>query len=799
MIHVETLMEKNSIALLSSFQMLYLEQHDTYALTNALGTDITWLGTGVREVFDNHDDVLNSICRNQSEPSIRISLKGSWSRARQLDDCTCLVYGEFSGEIEDRLCDFDDILLRYTAVCRLINDELKLIHMHVSCPDKFKTNGELHVKKFVRRENTRLKKMVERAANIIGEKEDDLRNLSDKLPCGIHQCIYDNHLTIVSANSGFLDLLGYSKDELLKTFKNHFIEMIYENDRNMVMEALGSQLNSGDIVEIFYRVRRKDGELVWVWDRGRAVEGCMGTMFYCAMFEITEQQHRQDKLISAVERYKVILDQCTDIIFEWDIHEDSLFLSSNWYKKFGYLPLSKDISKTILTSENVYSDDVHVFEEFIQNANSGVSYREADVRLWDNSSSYRWYRIRCTTQFDNDKNPLKVIGVIIDINDEKLQKTKLMEQASRDTLTKLYNKKSTESLVEAILQSETDSHALLIVDVDNFKDVNDKYGHLCGDAVLTTLSLELQNIFRSTDIIGRIGGDEFLVFMADILSIDDVKKRASEVVQILNNIKLNIDIELSCSVGIALYNRDAKDYIGLMNCADKALYSVKSRGKASYAFYDSKMMGVQFPANTRTNEEYVEGESVLSPSRMMVEYVFKLLSSSSDTEEAINKMLELVGKMYGVSRMYVFEVSDDQKKCSNTFEWCNENIVPQIDKLQNMDFERDLTGFFDCYDDSGIFYCQNVDLLRENLRNFLKSQNIIAMLQCQMRDGNIFRGYVGFDECCENRYWTKDHIETLRLISSITWVFISKLRLQQRLEESQKQLKKLRGELVGTK
>lgn len=126
--------------------------------------------------------------------------------------------------------------------------------------------------------------------------------------------------------------------------------------------------------------------------------------------------------------------------------------------------------------------------------------------------------------------PVKAVGVIIDIDREKRSTEKLLEQARRDTLTKLYNKGTSEKLIRELLPANGEVSALLIIDMDDFKLVNDSKGHMFGDAFLVETANEIRKRFRQMDVVGRIGGDEFLVFIRAIPSLDLVREKAEQII-----------------------------------------------------------------------------------------------------------------------------------------------------------------------------------------------------------------------------------------------------------------------------
>lgn len=148
----------------------------------------------------------------------------------------------------------------------------------------------------------------------------------------------------------------------------------------------------------------------------------------------------------------------------------------------------------------------------------------------------------------------------------------------------------------------------------------------------------------------------------------------------------------------------------------------------------------------------------------------------------------MMGKRLNVSRVYVFENSEDNRFCSNTYEWCNTGISAEIDNLQNVSYETDIPGYPDNFDERGIFYCPEVEVLTPSAYEITQSQGIRSMLQCAIREGDVFRGFIGFDECVERRMWTKDHIQILSYFSGMLSVFLLKRREHKRMLDISKDM-----------
>ena len=122
-----------------------------------------------------------------------------------------------------------------------------------------------------------------------------------------------------------------------------------------------------------------------------------------------------------------------------------------------------------------------------------------------------------------------------------------------------------------------------------------------------------------------------------------------------------------------------------------------------------------------------------------VRSIFRRLYESNDTIASIDDIISYVGQQLNVIRVYIFENNDDNTACSNTFEWCNEGISPQIDFLQNVSYIDDIPGCPEVYDERGVFYCTDISALAPQFRDILEPQGIKSMLQCSIRDNGVFR------------------------------------------------------------
>ena len=620
-----------------------------------------------------------------------------------------------------------------------------------------------------------------------GRKRDKLFSVGvlDSLLGGVQTCKNDKWFTILQMNSGLKELLGYTEEKIQNQFQNRYLNFIYPKDRDMVHTKIQEQLTKGNFAELEYRITAKDGSVLWVLDK-RCLMSRIGEeeYFLYVLVDITQLKKAQEELRLTLERHQIIMERSNDIIFEWDIENDTVSYSNNWEKKFGYQPVREEATKKIPKAPHLHPKDQTCFLQLIHDMKNGIPYSEIEFRVADAGGRYRWCKIRAAAQFDSAGRPFKTVGVVTDIDEEKRASQILLDEAQRDGLTKLYNKSSGRKQIEGLLnvKEKGTPAAMMIIVLDNFKLINDTYGHMFGDVVLQEFAGELVQLFRDQDIICRIGGDEFLIFMENAPK-EAVSIRARKIIEASHRMfrENAISYTPSCSIGIGSYPEDGTDFETLFHHSDVALYDAKKRGKNTYSFYSPSILNCPFnmPAVKPTVNTRIESET--APAQVMyrlIEDAFTILYESIAPEDAIACILKMVGREFAASRTYIFEDSGDGRSTSNTFEWCNDGIESQKANLQNYAYDN-LGGrerYMALFNEEGIFYCPDVEQLSEGYREMFKAQGIQSLLQCEIRRNGAFAGFVGFDDCKIKRFWLKDQIYALSFIAKMLSVFLAEKR-----------------------
>lgn len=620
----------------------------------------------------------------------------------------------------------------------------------------------------------------------------------NQLAGGIQKCRNDKWFTLVEPGKGLCDMLHYTEQEIREKFNNRYMEVICPADRDRVYQELEAQLNEGRSIELEYRVRNSEGKIVWVLDKSRLVTEADGVEYiYSLLIDVTQTRQAQEELRLSMERHQIILDQTNEVIFEWDITTDKITYSSNWENKYGYIPITSEISSRLPLVSHINPDDVPEVLKLMEDVAGGCRFGEVEFRLADSEGRYCWCRIRATTQFDAAGKPVKAVGIITDIDEEKRATEKLKDRAERDVLTKLYNKRAARDKITRYLEKcgKEESAAMLIIDVDNFKQINDTYGHMFGDAVLTELAAGISHTFRDSDIIARIGGDEFMVFMPGIPCEEVAAERAECMLGTFKRIlKDNLkDRMLSCSIGLSFAPKDGEDFQTLFQNSDAALYHAKMKGKNCSMQFDRLYIEQSFITSAEAPSPGEERENAVKRSRAsmnnLIVLTFRELYKARDFEQALTSILDMTGRMFKVSRVYIFENNKDNDEIfSNTFEWCNEGIEPARIGLQNIVYKEQDGDYRNNFNEEGVFYCPDIKELPLIQQRNLESQKVVSTLQCAIMDNGIFKGFVGFDECSAPKYWTQEQIDGLQFLSNMLSTFLLKKRAEEQVIESMQNL-----------
>lgn len=392
-----------------------------------------------------------------------------------------------------------------------------------------------------------------------------------------------------------------------KIYKKFFETIIYSEDLEMVLKymdrnnLLRSYEEGKKELQFQHRRKNQDGKYVWFVtmlhiEKDTQTSDIRAYAYHVDMREnqvlqqesVEKDHFRMAMIASAIGYYDVNLTQNTVTSYggEWKDFIDGLELE----KKYG------DYDRVLVEVANQFIDEEErqIYYSILSRDNllSAFTRKEPELRFEHrrrNRKGEKFWSL-LTIHIMQDPQNKDICGFIYikDIDEEKIAQLELQNKAERDPLSQLYNRRAFESRVGELLKKESSlQHALFVIDIDNFKNINDTFGHLYGDQILREVSNNINRVFRKNDLRGRIGGDEFTVFMRDIQSIQVVMKKAEQLLEALNlqRRKDNLECNVTVSVGVSMYPQHGNYYYTLFEKADRALYTAKQSGKSQVSIF----------------------------------------------------------------------------------------------------------------------------------------------------------------------------------------------------------------------
>lgn len=305
--------------------------------------------------------------------------------------------------------------------------------------------------------------------------------------------------------------------------------------------------------------------------------------------KILEEEAKRSALQQ--KRYKTVIDCSDDLIYEICMDGTTSISSEKIKEKFGWEISTTNMDTLDFTKAmeilHVHPDDEETFRQS-QLSNGEGQFDDLTVRIGKADGTYIWCRVSRTILFDENYNVVSILGKIVDIDEEVKEKKSLEHRSRTDQLTGLLNKNTFEKDVrEYVEKNSTEDACFIFIDMDHFKDINDKFGHSVGDQVIKETARKVQLLFANFDLVGRFGGDEFCVFVKDIprdTLIDRLKFAVKKMEQEYSF--QGGTVKLSASIGAAYCRKPGVGYKELLDVADAAAYRAKDNGRNCYIIED---------------------------------------------------------------------------------------------------------------------------------------------------------------------------------------------------------------------
>ncbi len=416
----------------------------------------------------------------------------------------------------------------------------------------------------------------------------ELKKITNSIRAGLVHFALEDNCKILYASKGFYEILGYSKNEAKDQDKVSLMDFIDRSNTSFVSD-IKEQLDQ-DTIRYEVKLRTKDGVILHMLMNGNSSIGRDNKhTLSVVLVDISEQKHMQEIILLEGERYRIATELSNDVLFEYHIRTDEMRYTEKYRELFGIDPVIIDFTDNYAERrDRIHPDDWGIYLDFCDKLSVGVSNIEAEFRLKNMLGDFIWCQLMGKTIYDDNKLPLRVIGKIVNVDSQKRELEALEYKATRDPLTGVYNKEVTIKKIERFISGNKEGrHMLMLVDFDDFKSINDNYGHLVGDKVLIYVINRVKEIFTEGEIVGRIGGDEFIVFAGNIDNDNEIEAKAALLKTKLETVYQcgESAILISASIGVVLYPEAGLHYEQMMGYADQALYRVKEHGKNNYLYY----------------------------------------------------------------------------------------------------------------------------------------------------------------------------------------------------------------------
>ena len=430
------------------------------------------------------------------------------------------------------------------------------------------------------------------------------RGLLDQLPAVIYLDGIAEDAAMVDVSPGVFDLLGVTPDEWLARTMG-WTEYVHPDDLERVLAASDRSVAVGEPFRMEYRALHRDGRTVWIREDSVLIHDDAGEPIYWLglMLDVTELVSAQQGLYEERSKYGALVEQIPAIVYQ-DLADESwttVYVSPQIRTILGVEP-EDYVGDSKLWSLMLHPEDRdRAIEEVDRGIESGEPYA-VEYRMIACDGRVVWFRDNAQVLRGPDGRPSMVQGVMLDVTERREAEEQLAFLAYHDSLTGLPNKAMFDELLEISL-ARARRHgmgvAVLALDVDNFKLVNDSLGHEAGNRLISLLAERVREATRETDLVARQGGDEFLMLLSDLertspvadgdgasIVAESVANRVQRALQDPFTID-GTELYVTASIGITVFPNDGDDAGSLLRNADAAMFRAKAAGPGAYVIHQT--------------------------------------------------------------------------------------------------------------------------------------------------------------------------------------------------------------------
>lgn len=580
------------------------------------------------------------------------------------------------------------------------------------------------------------------------------------------------NVKLLQANDYFYRLFGTGPED----YKEGVFGRFGETDRKMYENYIYERVHEQDqYISLDFKIAKKDSdEIIWVKVEAKRIAREGGTPAYFAiLYDITKVKRLETENLELKNLYLRAISSSDEMIFDYKVKEDA-FVYYKLVEQDGNI-INKPMVRTrfleeLPTSKDVYSDDLVYFYDMCRD---GISH-PFDVRFRRSNQKpgeYTNMRVHATVQRDSEGNPINIIGTIRPLAAVDTKHNKEVINV-KDELTGVRSRAAFKKDVEAfLLNSSVDSpYAMLILDVKNFKQVNDNFGHMFGDNVLIQVAdCIIENIHRN-DYVGRLGGDEFIIFLKNV-SESSVVSMADKIRRGIKDIYVGDDANIDAYIGAVVATNHAHTYEDLIHTADNALFDLMTKNAGAGV----NVLREIVTKHTDFKLSYVADRNIRSTpnakEKRLSELIFELLEQARDIGKAIDTVLALVGEKKHLSRITIMR--REGNGLTVTRQWTSRGIKANKNIAGDavIDYQNKMKANFS-EDGMGIIDAESIRHYNPAEADRILSEGAKSIMYCNMMEFGEIVGVIAFVDCVNEREWTdidyKAYRTITRMISAYT-------------------------------
>ncbi len=429
----------------------------------------------------------------------------------------------------------------------------------------------------------------------VGDSGSSLSALVSNLDGMLYRCRVDDEWEMEFVSDGCVGLTGCRPQDPVLNGRLSYEQITHPQDRALVRQTIESALANRGRYEIEYRMLRADGQVRWVREQGLAVVAANGQPEAIEGFvqDITERKEAERALSETSERFRGFFENATEGMYRSTPGQGFITVNQAMARICGYISPEQLIEQLLDIDQQLYVDPLRR-NDFIREIETHGEVTDFESQICRRDGSPAWISENAHAVRDGSGTLLYYEGTVSLITDRKRHEAEIEYQATHDSLTGLPNRMLLIETLQRVMAEATLTRtqvAVMFIDIDQFKFINDSLGHAAGDELLNTLAKRLQSCIRGDDTVARHGGDEFVVVVKSFTNVDEVRRVAERIVTAVARpcVIAGCDLSASCSVGISLCPLDAQDIDTLMRNADAAMYRAKELGRNNFQFFAADM------------------------------------------------------------------------------------------------------------------------------------------------------------------------------------------------------------------